>query len=46
MEIDDGSSNSPKVGTPAGEKPVDTDPPTDLPPVAPIERPSPEIGKD
>lgn len=44
MEIDDGSSNSPKVGTQGTDKPMDSEPPTDLPPVSPIERPNPEIG--
>lgn len=45
VEIDDANSNSPKVATATVEKTGDCDPPEDLPPVAPIERPQPEVGK-
>lgn len=45
VEIDDANSNSPKVGTPTVDKLTDNEPPKDLPPVLPIERSTPEIGK-
>lgn len=43
VELDDpGNSNSPKVTTPNDKSP-DAEPPKDLPPALPIERPSPKV---
>ncbi|KAJ8953721.1 hypothetical protein NQ314_007331 [Rhamnusium bicolor] len=45
VELDDpGNSNSPKVTTPNDKSP-DVEPPKDLPPVSPIERPPPKVGE-
>ncbi|KAG5879504.1 hypothetical protein JTB14_004729 [Gonioctena quinquepunctata] len=46
VELDDlGNSNSPKVNTP-NEKSPDLEPPKDLPPILPIDRPPPQVGEN
>ncbi|XP_074026625.1 histone-lysine N-methyltransferase eggless [Leptinotarsa decemlineata] len=45
VELDDvGNSNSPKVNTPSDKSP-DLEPPKDLPPILPIDRPPPQVGE-
>lgn len=46
VELDDGGSNSPKVSTPTEKAPDSNGIPTDLPPIAPIERPPPQVGNN